>query len=488
MEAIIIGSGIGGIATAIRLSVRGYKVTVYEANSYPGGKLSSFESEGFRFDAGPSLFTLPALVDELFELAGEVPGDHFRYSRKEIACRYFWEDGTELTAWADVQKFASEVEDKLGEPARHVEQHLEEIRKVYDRTHELFLESSLHRPGSYFNTNVINALGYIHKLHLTESMHDVAASKFRSDKLIQLFDRFATYNGSSPFKAPGILTMIPHLEHNLGTYLPEGGMIDITESLVELAKRQGVAFQYNSPVSEILVENGKATGIRSGDQAHYADIVVSNMDVVPTYRRLMPREKAPERTLRQERSSSALIFYWGIGKEFPQLDLHNIFFSSDYLREFSDIFDRKQPPEFPTIYVNISSKEVKSDAPEGKENWFVMINVPADYDQNWESYIPRIREHIIGRLSECLGEDIGSLIETEAMLTPSEIERKTSSFRGALYGASSNNTMAAYLRHPNFSRRTDHLYFVGGSVHPGGGIPLSLLSARIADQLISERE
>lgn len=487
MQAVIVGSGIGGIATAIRLAVQGYKVTVYESNSYPGGKLTAFEKDGYRFDAGPSLFTLPHLVDELFELAGESAREKFPYLKKDIACRYFWRDHTELTAWSDSRKFAVEVEEVLGESQANILEHLEDVKRLYERTKGLFLEKSLHKLDTYLSIDVLKALQVVHKLHLTESLHGVAAKKFHSDKLVQLFDRYATYNGSNPYKAPGVLAMIPHLEHNIGTFLPERGMHQITEELVALAERNGVSFVFNSKVKRIEVIDGVATGVElENGQFHPAEVVVSNMDIVPTYRHLLADQPAPEKTLMQERSSSALIFYWGVNREFPQLDLHNILFSSDYRREFHEIFDEKVAPSDPTVYINITSKDVKGEAPEGSENWFVMVNVPSNQGQDWEREIKKTRESVIARINEQFNVDIESHIDVEELLTPELIESKTSSFGGALYGASSNSSMSAFFRHPNFSRKIDNLFFVGGSVHPGGGIPLCLLSARIVDQLVKE--
>lgn len=207
------------------------------------------------------------------------------------------------------------------------------------------------------------------------------------------------------------------------------------------------------------------------------------MDVVPTYRKLLADQPAPERTLAQERSSSALIFYWGIRQQFCELDLHNILFSQDYAHEFRQIFDQHQVPEDPTVYINITSKLEPMDAPQGCENWFVMINVPGDTGQDWDMLIPKARKTILARISSALNTDIEPLIEVEDLLEPRTIASRTGSHQGSLYGASSNATMAAFLRHPNFSRKLDNLYFCGGSVHPGGGIPLCLLSAKIVDQL-----
>lgn len=211
--------------------------------------------------------------------------------------------------------------------------------------------------------------------------------------------------------------------------------------------------------------------------------MVSNMDVVPTYRKLLPNQKQPNKILGQERSSSAVIFYWGLGKSFPQLDLHNIFFSDDYMAEFDAIFNTKTLFEDPTVYVNITSKDVPADAPEGKENWFVMINAPHNTGQNWEQLVKDLRAWVIKKLNRILDTDIAPLIEEEWIMTPDIIEVRTQSYLGALYGASSNNKMAAFLRHPNFSRNLSNLYFCGGSVHPGGGIPLCLLSAKIVADL-----
>jgi phytoene dehydrogenase-like protein len=208
------------------------------------------------------------------------------------------------------------------------------------------------------------------------------------------------------------------------------------------------------------------------------------MDVFHTYKKLLPNEIPPINRLKQERSSSAVIFYWGIKQSFPDLDLHNIFFSKNYKKEFQAIFKDRTVSEDPTIYINITSKEVVGDAPKGCENWFIMINTPADHGQDWTQIVNRLRSHIITNISKRLKVDLKNLIVCEEVLTPPDIESKTQSYMGALYGASSNDTMAAFLRHPNFSNRIKNLYFCGGSVHPGGGIPLCLLSAKIVDELI----
>lgn len=501
MKAAVIGAGIAGIASAIRLAVTGYAVDVFEANKYPGGKLSTFAHQTpdggvYRFDAGPSLFTMPDLVDDLFRLAGRNPADYFEYIRLDETCRYFWDDGTRLTAWADHTRFAAEVETVLGEPGQHLLDQLADSALKYDVTEKLFLQKSLHKISTWIGRDALRGYVNLPKLGVFGTMNAANERRFRHPKLVQLFNRYATYNGSDPYQTPATLNIIPHLEYNIGAFFPKRGMVSITDSLVQLATELGVRFHFNTRVDEIVTEGKCVTGLRvhglepkgsSYSQNHMLfDLVVSNMDVVNAFRKLLPRAKQPERILRQPKSSSGLIFYWGIKRTFPELDLHNIFFSNDYRAEFDHLFQQSKLYDDPTIYLNITSKHKADDAPPGCENWFILLNAPNNTGQDWDTVIAEARQNVIRKLSHVLGVDVASLIETESILDPRSIEARTSSSQGALYGNSSNNRFAAFLRHANFSHEFGNLYFVGGSVHPGGGIPLCLLSAKIATELISE--
>jgi len=484
---IIIGSGIAGIAAAIRLSVLGHKVTVYEANSYPGGKLTAFTKAGYRFDMGPSLFTMPQFIEQLFDVAEQPIANYFEYKKKAVVCNYFYEDGTFFSAFADAAKFAKEASTTFNVEEATVLEYFKQSKKKYDLTASLFLEKSLHKTRTYLSKEALKAVFKVNSLGINTTLSGYNSKVFKDERLVQYYDRFATYNGSSPYQTPGIMSMIPHLEQYFGTYFPKGGMHAITNSLFELAKDCGVTFNFNSKVAQITTSQNKAAGITVNGASVSADIVVSNVDIVPTYRNLLKTHKAPEKTLTQPRSSSALIFYWGITKQFPQLDLHNIFFSKDYKAEFDAIFNKKTVHNDPTVYVNISSKEEPTDAPTGCENWFTMINVPSNEGQDWDEIITNARQNIIKKLSRLLGEDISKLIAFEEILDPRTIASNTQSYQGALYGASSNNKYAAFLRHPNFKSSIDNLYFCGGSVHPGGGIPLCLLSGKIVSELIEAK-
>ncbi|WP_410528606.1 1-hydroxycarotenoid 3,4-desaturase CrtD [Spirosoma sp. KUDC1026] len=488
--------------------MKGYQVDVFEGNAYPGGKLSSFEQKAnghtYRFDAGPSLFTMPHLVDELFRLANRDPAHYFTYQKLDETCRYFWDDGTRLTAWADHDRFGQEVEAVLGEPAEHLHQHLADSALKYDVTEKLFLHRSLHKLSTWFNQDAFRGYLNLPRLGVFGTMNKANERRFRHAKLVQLFNRYATYNGSDPYQTPATMNIIPHLEYNIGAFFPAEGMIGITNALVKLAEDLGVRFHYNTRITAIETKGKKVEGVRGEqeerrkggeEEGHQpasftfpADLVVSNMDVVNTFRKLLPAARQPERILRQPKSSSGLIFYWGIKKQFAELGLHNIFFSSDYRTEFDQLFGKNghaaSLSDDPTIYLNITSKHNPNDAPPAGENWFILLNVPNNTGQEWDSIISRARENVIRKLSRVLGVDVAALIETESILDPRSIEARTASSQGALYGNSSNNRFAAFLRHANFSHQFENLYFVGGSVHPGGGIPLCLLSAKIVGEMV----
>ncbi|WP_411274355.1 1-hydroxycarotenoid 3,4-desaturase CrtD [Daejeonella sp.] len=483
-KAIIIGAGLAGIASAIRLAVKGYSVNVYETAARPGGKLSELRSGDFRFDAGPSLFTMPQYVEELFRLAGKNPEDYFQYKRLDTICKYFYEDGTQLKAYSDRNKFASEIEKNTADSAASVIDFLDRSEKIYQITNPVFLQRSLHKFLNYFNSTTLKSLLLFPQIDAFRTMNKSNSARFKDSKTIRLFNRYATYNGSNPYKAPATLNVIPHFEQYFGAYFPEGGMYSIVRSLADLAMHCGVQFHYNTYVDEIELRGKKLSGVRIGSALHEADLVVSNMDIWYTYRKLLKKIPAPEKILLQERSSSALIFYWSINRSFQELDLHNIFFTEDYEMEFQHIWQKKNIYFDPTIYLNISSKVEASDAPPGCENWFTMINVPSNSGQNWDALIDDARRNIVSKLSRILKTDITALIIGEHILDPRKIDSQSFSYQGSLYGSSSNNQFSAFLRHANFSSKIEGLYFAGGSVHPGGGIPLALLSAKIVDGLV----
>ncbi len=317
-------------------------------------------------------------------------------------------------------------------------------------------------------------------------MFNELSKMFEKDKTIQIFSRYATYNGSNPYKAPSTLNVIAHLEHNIGAYFPKNGMRQIINELENIIKKYNISVFTNSYVEKINFDKKVAKSILVNNQILEYDLIISDVDINFLYRNLLKDLKMPKKIKKPDFSTSALIFYWGINKKFAELDLHNILFSDNYKEEFEYLFDKKTIYNDPTVYIYVSKKHNQSDAPQGKENWFVMINTPANKGQIDENYIKTARKNIIEKINRVLKTNIEKHIEFEHINTPQSIEKYTGSLAGALYGANSNSIMSAFNRHANFRRNLKNIYFVGGSVHPGGGIPLCIASAKITSEIIKK--
>ena len=485
LKVSVIGSGIGGLATAVRLAVNGFDVKVFDSNNQPGGKAVEFSVDGYRFDKGPSLLTMPEKIEELFHLAGRNPADYISYSKMNENCRYFFEDGDIIKGYANSQQFANEIYNKANIPKNTTLRFLRRNAFIFNSTNYLFLEKSLHKLKTYLSFRVLFSALKIPWLNLFSSMHTVNSNTFSNPKIVQIFNRYATYNGSNPYQAPGVLNSISTLEFKDGAFFADKGMSSIPKAIYKLALEIGVKFYFSSEVDKIKVENGKVKGVIIQNKVVDSDIVVCNTDIHYVYNKLLPKQFKIRYRKNQERSSSAIIFYWGVNKIFDQLQIHNILFSKDYKSEFDFIKEGNKIYSDPTIYINVTSKKIKSDAPKDSENWFVMINVPHDDSQDWDKIIKQTRKEIINKINRVLKTSIENCITCERVVDPRSIEIESHSFKGALYGTSSNTKQSAFFRHPNFSKDIKGLYFCGGSVHPGGGIPLVLSSAKIVEELIN---
>ena len=479
MKVIVIGSGISGLASAIHMAKKGHMVTVIEASPTYGGKLNAVQIGNYRFDTGPSLFTMPQFVVDLLDTDLK---NEFKYKQLDTLCNYFFSDSTHFSVSKNQSQFVKEASIFFNEPEESINALLKKSKSIYDITSPVFLENSLHKWSTYLSKTGIKGILNLWRLNMFTTMHNALASKIANPKLVQFFDRYATYNGSNPYSAPATLLVIPHLEFHHGAYLPENGMRDIADILYKQAIKLKVEFKFNETVESIQKKEKVISSVTSSKDVYTPDFVIANCDAKVVYQKLL-NETLPPKIKNAENSSSALIFYWGIKKTFPELDVHNIFFSADYKNEFNHIFNLKSLCDDPTVYINITSKKIKTDAPSYGENWFVMINAPYNQGQSWEELRAQAKKNILQKLSKMLNEDIGDLIEVEDYLDPIRIETRTSSDKGSLYGSSSNNRLSAFFRQANFSSKINNLYFCGGSVHPGGGIPLCLLSAQIVNKI-----
>jgi phytoene desaturase len=486
----VVGAGLAGLSCAARLAHAGYRVDLYEQRDQVGGKAGTASLAGFRFDTGPSLATMPHVFAQLFEEVGESFEKSLRFIPLAPICRYFFPDGTQMGAFSDTRAFGEEIEAKTIDTQGSLERYLDYGRGLYELTADLFLWHSLHEASSYLRLPALRSLFGLGRIDALRSMDAAHRSFFRDPRLVQLFNRYATYNGSSPYRAPATLNVIPYVEYALGGYAVDGGIYAIPAALEALARRQGAQIHLAARVERILVRDSRVAGIRVQGQDLSYDVVVSNADVLRTYAELLGDPGAPlaRRYLRLEPSSSGLVYFWGIGRSYPELGVNNIFFSGDYPEEFRALFGERRCPQDPTVYVNITSKVTPEDAPSGGENWFVLVNAPCNSGQDWQAVAASTRQRVLRRLGRALASDVEAEIQVEWIMTPADIEHDTGSRLGSLYGISSNTRLAAFLRHRNRCRRPRGLYLCGGSVHPGGGMPLAVLSGKIAADLIRRHD
>ena len=489
-EIIIIGAGLGGLSAACRLAKSGFSVTILEKNETIGGKVNLVEADGYRFDTGASLLTMRHVLEDLFKFAERELEDYLSIIPLEPICRYFWSDGSIFDASTDLKKTENEIS-KISPPdVSAFHRYLADAGRKYEIAEKTFLSHSLNDLPQFLRPKYLKDLFAISSLKTLDKHNK---SYFQSPKLRQLFNRFATYNGSSPFQTPATFALIPYVEFGLGAWYVKGGMYEIPRSLEKLARELGVKIYTESEVEKIEIENGKAVGVRVGGETFACDFVIANSDAVETYRNLIDakaRKSFSDKKLEKlEPSCSGFVLLLGTKKRFPNLAHHNIFFSDDYQAEFDAIFEQKRPAANPTIYVCAVSKTDETQSPADHENLFVLVNAPyTSSATNWQIEAKKYRDLIIKTLENFGLEDLENFIEFEQTITPEDFEKKYAANRGSIYGVSSNGIFSAFLRPPNKSKDIENLYFVGGATHPGGGIPLVLLSGKMASEMILRKK
>ncbi len=477
---VIVGAGIGGLSTAIRLAAAGEQVVVFEKNGLVGGKMYQIKAEGYTWDTGPSVITMLNVLEELFMIAGRRLEDYVSLEAVEPLTRYFYADGTVLDASQDEKKMAAEISKIQATDVAGYRNYLRYAEELHRITGPVFIYD---KPPTWRSFTKV-PFGDWFKADGLRTMSQAINSYVRSRQLRQFLGRFATYVGASPYQAPATLNVIAHVELSGGVFYPKGGVYEIARALEQLAKELGVRIETDCAIAEIAVADRRACGVRlaNGEEVA-AKAVVSNVDVTTTRQKLLAAAKGG---VPQDLSCSGFVLLLGVEKEHPRLAHHNIFFSEDYPAEFAAIFEEGRPPEKPTIYVAITSKKDVEHAPPGCENWFVLVNVPAlNEATDWEREASGYRDLILGRLADC-GYDIRDHIGVERILTPVDLTHRSGAWRGALYGASSNARLAAFRRPHNRAKGVRGLYFVGGTTHPGGGVPMVALSGKVAAELVLE--
>lgn len=489
-KATIIGAGIGGLASASLLASKGFDVTVFEKNDSPGGKMNQVEANGYRFDTGPSLLTMPFQLEKLFAECDENLTDYLTLSELEPLCRYFYPDGTVFDNYSERKKSMDQIRKFAPQDAESYSKFLDYSEKLYKRTSDAFLFNPLFDFSDLKSLNVKDFL----QIDAFTSVSKKVDSYFSSTYLRQFFKRFTTYNGSSPYEAPATLNVIPHVELNKGGYYVQGGLYKIAESLYRLAAKSGAKFYFNSTIKAIHHSQKKVTSVETSDGIiHETDVLFSNTDTAETILHLLPEKSISHRKRSKlkniEPSCSGFVLLLGCKKTWPNLKHHNIFFSDNYKKEFDDIFDRKVMPENPTIYIANTSFSDKDHAPKNASNLFILVNAPyLASNQNWDGIKQDYSRFLIQKLDKNWLKELSESIEYQKVITPKDFYKKYRSNRGSIYGTSSNSRISAFIRPGNKERQFTNMYMVGGSTHPGGGIPLVLQSAFNAVNLLQRSE
>ncbi len=486
-QVVIVGAGIGGLSAAIHLATAGQRVIVLEQNPQVGGKMGQVAVAGFRWDTGPSVITMRAVFDELFAVAGRRLEDYLTLRRLEPLTRYFYRDGVVLDLWADWPKLAAQIAAIDERDVAGYLRCLSYAASLYRITGPVFIHDRPPTLNSFTHVPIRDML----RIEPWLTMDQAIRRYVRSPHLRQLFGRFATYAGASPFRAPATLNVIAHVELTGGVWYPKGGVYTISMAMRKLAEELGVEIRVNTRVAQLLVQRQRVTGVLlDSGETLAAAAVIANVDVTRVYRQLLPSGVVPRglsaRMAKLAPSCSGFALLLGIKGEHPRLAHHNVFFSRDYRLEFQQIFDQGIPPTEPTVYVAITSKSDPEHAPPGHENWFVLVNVPplgATFDR--ERQAQAYQETVFATLAQ-FGLEIRDQIVTQQVISPRQLAATTGAWRGALYGSSSNAALNAFRRPHNRDPHVKGLYFAGGTTHPGGGVPLVTLSGKVAASLLLE--
>ena len=483
----IVGGGIGGLVAAIQLAGKGHHVDLFEQGERVGGKLNRTLLDGSVFETGPTLVTMPFVLDQVFASVGARRTDYITLKPVDPACQYRWSDGSRLDLPFAHEEVITAIEHFSPGQGQQARAYLEHARQVYELTKDIFIFSPFDGIRELFKPRNLPLLPSLPKLRPFHTLHQHNASYFSDPRLIQLFDRFATYNGSSPFRAPATLMVIPWVEIGFGAWYPEGGMHAIADGLERLAREVGVHIHLGSCVTRILVERGRVRGLHvDGHPLHLFDHIISNADVAITRRHLLGMDTP----LPNDPSCSGLVLQLSTDQLDQGLAQHTILFADDYQREFDAVERGDHPDPNATVYISRSCATTPSLAADGKENWFVLVNAPPkgigshphEHSRSvWSHHAEENAERVLRRM-EAFG--LRPHIHAMNIRTPDTMAREWSTDRGSLYGASSNTPWSAFLRPRQRSREVKNLWYVGGSAHPGGGIPLVTTSGMIAAQLL----
>ncbi len=488
--AIVIGAGIGGIATAARLAKNGYEVTVLEKEPTPGGRCNQIVRYGHRFDIGPTLFLMPEIWEETFAALGERMSDHLDLKRIDPTYKVHFDDGLQLELTSDIGKMQAQLERVEKTAFTGFLNYIAEGSKHYKMSVEKFVGRNFYNLFEFFS---LGNLPLLFKLKALVKHHANVGNYFNDERLKAAFTFQNMYLGLSPYDAPATYSLLQYTELAEGVWYPIGGMYAGIQALVRIAEKLGVKFIYSAPVKRLKVAGSKVEGAALEDGREFtADIVIGNADLPYIYKELLPDAREAKRLEDKKYTCSTIMFYWGVDKPYAQIAHHNVFLGGNYKASFDQIFENHTLPDVPSFYVHAPARTDASAAPEGQDTLYVLVPVghlDARNEQDWDALINRARETVLARLDKELGvKDLNAHLKFEIVYQPKVWEERFNLQKGSAFGLSHNFAQVGYLRPQNRHKKYKNLYFAGASTHPGTGLPIVLLSAKLTTERILKEQ
>jgi phytoene desaturase len=487
-QAIVIGAGIGGIATAARLARQGFSVTVLEKNDKPGGRTSQIVCDGHRFDIGPTLFLMPEVWEETYKALGEKMSDHLDLRRIDPTYRVHFEDGVQIELTSNLGKMQKQLEKIEKSAFSGFLAYMAEGSRHYKLSVEKFLGRNF---GTLFEFFSLRNLPLLFQLKALRKHYANTSRFFKDEHLRAAFTFQNMYLGLSPYDAPATYSLLQYTELAEGVWYPMGGMYRAIESLTTIAEKLGVKFIYNAAVKQIKTSNATVASVITEDGREWtADVYVGNADLPYIYNTLLPDQAEAAKLDKKLYTCSTIMFYWGVDKQFPHIAHHNVFLGGDYRESFERIFRDHQLPAEPSFYVHAPARTDLSAAPEGQDTLYVLVPVghlDEEREQNWNTMVRRARETVFRRLAKDMGiEDLEQHIKFEIVYQPKIWQERFNLAKGAAFGLSHNFAQVGFFRPQNRHAKYKNLYFAGASTHPGTGLPIVLLSAKLTTERIIE--
>ncbi|MBN1907821.1 MAG: phytoene desaturase [Deltaproteobacteria bacterium] len=487
-KVIVIGAGLGGLSAAISLALKGFPVHLFEKNDKVGGKLNVLKKDGFSFDLGPSILTLPHYFRRLWTRTGRRMEEDVTIETVTPHWRNFFEDGTVVDLHMDPVEMKRELT-KLSDPGleKRFFEYLEYSAEQYDLIEKGYFENGLDTKQDFVS---FYKLKNLLKIDYWTTMHKRNKRRLKNPYLIDIMDYFIKYVGSSALNSPAFMNLMPTIQFRYDLWYVKGGMYNLAIGMERLAKGLGVEISLNAEVTEIERDENRVKGIRLADGSfHASDIIVSNMEVIPAYEKLLKEDDVFMDKLKPfEPACSGLVLHLGTNRPFPQLAHHNFFFAKDQEKHFRTVFDEGRIPEDPTLYVVAPSRTDTSVCPEGCDNIKILPHIPhlkKEGNPSREDYIA-LRNRILEKMERTALPGLRESIITEDMWTPEDIQRRYYSNGGSIYGVVSDRKKNFAMKCPKKSTKYTNLYFTGGSVNPGGGMPMVVLSGQNVADMIDE--